>query len=111
MKKEDHHFLKISGFIRNDKQREFQQTVQFIINHLPLQCLESHLAADVFIPDQFHFFTTWDSETALNSFNSSEELELLKSAFYTLGTFESIVTGNKTEGTIFHLKRPQTRMI
>jgi hypothetical protein len=105
MEKDDLYFLKISGFIRNDKQREFQQTVQFIINHLPPQCLESHLTADVFIPDQFHFFTTWNSEAALNSFNSSEELELLKGAFYTLGSFQSTVTGSKTEGTVFHLKQ------
>lgn len=102
MQKEDNYFLKISGFIRKEKQREFQQTVQFIINHLPPQCIESHLASDVFIPDQFHFFTSWDSKPSLNSFSSSEEFELLKGAFNTLGTFQSTRTGYKTDG-IFHL--------
>ncbi len=106
MKKEEVYLLKISGFIRNEKHREFQQTVQFIINHLPPHCIESHLAVDVFTPDHFHFFTIWNSEAALNSFNSSEEFELLNGAFNTLGTFQSTVTGSKQESTLFYLNRP-----
>jgi hypothetical protein len=91
------YFLKISGYIGSGKQREFQQTIQFIFNHLPPGCLSHHLALDVFNPNLYHVISTWQSKGMLVAFKGSHEYELLKSSLETLGAYESAIAGRLTD--------------
>ena len=85
MEKKIPHFLRISGDVPGNKHREFEQTIKFVINHLPDDCIEHSLAADVFVEGHYHFFSVWLSDTAMKLFMSSVEFQLLSGAYYTLG--------------------------
>ena len=91
------YFLKISGYIGSGKQREFQQTIQFIFNHLPPGCLSHHLALDVFNPNLYHVLSIGQSKGMLVAFKGSHEYELLKSSLETLGAYESAIAGKLTD--------------
>ncbi len=97
------YFIKISGQINPSKQKEFQQTVQFVFNHLPSQCIEKSLALDVHHPELYHLYSLWKSEGAVMTFKGSNEFELLKGAFQTLGSYKDTVTGRKANIQLFEL--------
>lgn len=103
MDKDNLYFLKISGNVSSGKHREFQQTVQFIFNHLPIGCLGRNLALDVHHPNLYHLFSLWQSEAALLIFKSSHEFELLKGAYHTLGEYEDTMAGRIAEAQLFEL--------
>ena len=103
MDKDTLYFLKISGFIRSEKNREFQQTVQFIFNHLPKECLSHNLALDVHTNNLYHLYTLWQSEDSLITFKSSHEFDLLKGAFQTLGNYQETMAGKWAEVQLFEL--------
>jgi len=103
MDKDVLYFLKISGTISTSKQREFQQTVQFIFNHLSSACLDRNLSLDVITPNLYHFYSLWQSEDALLAFKSSHEYELLKGAYQTLGKYQDTMAGKKADVQLFEL--------
>jgi len=79
------YLLKISGSIGSTKHREFEQTIRFVFNMLPSGCYSSHLALDVLHPHLYHVFTLWHSASELRMFRNSEEFDLIKGSFRTLG--------------------------
>jgi quinol monooxygenase YgiN len=103
MDKDTLYFLKISGLISKSKHYEFQQTVQFIFNHLSSGCLKRNLSLDVSTPNRFHFFSLWHSDESLLAFKGSHEFELLKGAFQTLGEYEETITGKKIDVQLFEI--------
>jgi hypothetical protein len=103
MEKKHSYFLKISGSIAIGKQREFQQTVQFIFNHLPADCVIHNLALDLHVSNLYHLFTLWETEQSLQAFRSSNEFELLKGAFQTLGVYNGALTGKWADVQLFDL--------
>lgn len=103
MDKDALYFLKISGLINHAKRQEFQQTVQFIFNHLSSDCLSHHLAVDVNAPNLYHFYSLWHTEDSLVAFKSSHEFALLKGAFQTLGQYRETMSGKKAEVQLFEL--------
>ncbi len=104
MENSNSYFLKISGFIGIGKQREFQQTVQFIFNQLPSACISRSLAPDMNVSNLYHFYTLWKSEESLMAFRASHELELLKGAFQTLGLYQDAINGKWADIQLFELK-------
>ncbi len=103
MDKDAMYFLRISGLIHKAKHQEFEQTVQFIFNHLSTACLSRNLALDINTPNLYHFYSLWQSEDSLLAFKSSHEFELLKGAFKTLGLYEETMAGKKAELQLFEL--------
>lgn len=103
MKRDTLYFLKISGTVGAGKQREFQQTVQFIFNHLSSNCLEHNLALDVHTPELYHLYSIWDSEVSLYAFNSSHEFQMIKGAFQTLGSYRDTISGSQSDIQLFHI--------
>lgn len=99
------YFLKISGSIGIGKQREFQQTVQFIFNQLPSECVNHSLALDLHVSNLYHFYTLWKSKDSLMSFQASHEFELLKGAFQTLGLYRDALSGKWADVQVFELKQ------
>lgn len=96
------HFLKISGVIHAEKHHEFQQTVQFIFNQLPQQCVKREFSIDIHNADLYHIYTLWQSEQSLIAFKFSNELNLLSGAFQTLGTNSETVTGRWMDVQLFN---------
>ena len=97
------YFLKVSGSVKDEKQKEFEQTVQFIINHLSSDCLGGNLAHDVVSSDLYHFYSLWSSEESVKRFRKSNEFKILKSAFKTLGSYSDTVWGKKSDLTLFEI--------
>ena len=97
------YFLKVSGSINSGKHREFQQTVQFIFNHLPPGCLTHHLALDVFNTNLYHLYSIWQSEGALAAFKNSYEYQLLKGSFQTLGDHQNTTGGRLADLQLFEI--------
>jgi len=94
MEKDMLYFLKVSGTIRIGKHQEFQQTVQFIFNQLPTQCVKRELAIDVHNTYHYYVSTLWQSEETLAAFKASNIFDLLKGAFQTLGRFDESMEGS-----------------
>jgi len=105
MDKDTLYFLKISGTVAEGKQREFQQTVQFIVNHLPIACLSQNLSLDVNNTNLYHFYSLWQSGSAVDVFKGSHEYELLKGAFQTLGDYHETMSGRAADPQLFELNQ------
>ena len=101
MERENLYFLKISGTVTTGKQREFQQTVQFVFNQLSSNCLNHNLTLDVHIPALYHLYSLWNSEDSLHAFRSSHEFELIKGAFQTLGSYKDTMSGRWVDVQLF----------
>lgn len=105
MEQSNLYFLKISGSIAIGKQREFQQTVQFIFNQLPSSCISRSLALDMNVSNLYHLYMLWKSEDTLMAFRASHEFELLKGAFQTLGLYQDALSGKWADVHVFELKQ------
>jgi quinol monooxygenase YgiN len=78
------HFLKISGEISNLKKKEFEQTIRFVFNQMPPECLEKNLTVDVNNENRYYFFTLWTDEKAKVKFMGTNEYQLIKGAYSAL---------------------------
>jgi hypothetical protein len=90
-------FLKISGSVPQNKQKEFDQTFRFVFNQLPFECIECNLAMDVNSPGYYHFYALWQDESSLKTFMASMEFHLLVGAFKALGTINPIIEGKSQD--------------
>ncbi len=95
--------LRVSGIVNDNNRREFEQTVQFIINHLPSTCVTHELSVDVHQPGEYHFLTLWKNLESLNSFKEGAEFNMLNGAFETLGRQYGCFEGLMTEINPGHL--------
>ena len=105
MDKDNLYFLKISAHISAGKHHEFEQTVKFIFNHLPVSCLGRNLALDVYQANLYHFYSLWQNEEGLQSFKASHEYDLLKGVFHTLGEYQDMMAGKLAEVQLFELNQ------
>lgn len=103
MERDNLYFLKISGTVSAGKQREFQQTVQFVFKQLSPSCLNHNLTLDVHTVELYHVYTLWDSEAALHAFKKSNEFELIKGAFQTLGSYKDTLSGRWADVQLFEV--------
>jgi hypothetical protein len=87
------HFLKISGEIPNDKKKEFEQTIRFVFNQLPQECIQRELSFDANSEGKYSVFSLWLDEHSLLKFMESEEFLLIKGAYSALGHIYSIDRG------------------
>jgi hypothetical protein len=95
------HFLKMSGIIAGNKEKEFEQTIQFVFNQLSSDCLEKVLSMDMHKKDHYHIYYLWRSGGALKKFMASIELQLIKGAFDTLGKPGQTLFGTCVETSQF----------
>ena len=108
MQKDRPHFLRISGKINPSNKREFQQTVQFLFNHLQAECMEKHLSLDVNITNLYHLYFLWASKDALHQFKTSYDFELLNGAWQTLGSLKEIQSGGTKYLQLFETNQLDT---
>jgi hypothetical protein len=82
-----------SGTVGENKRKEFEQTVKFVLNHVPTGCTRRDFSIDVNVTGRYHLLIGWDSIDALNAFKSSEEVRLLQGAIETLGGSSEFLQG------------------
>ena len=80
--------LHIKGVIKGQKQKEFNQSVSFLMEHVDQQCVYYYLASDIQKVDIFHFYSLWTCKEALNNFIASEDYKALLGAFDVLGAVQ-----------------------
>jgi hypothetical protein len=80
------HFLKVSGDIAGNKGKEFEQTIRFVFNQMPPECVERTLSLDIHQEGHYYFFSLWLGERALKNFLNSGEYQLISGAYDALGT-------------------------
>jgi hypothetical protein len=95
--KHGEYFLTISGEISNGKKKEFEQTIRFVFNQLPQDCIKKELSFDDNPVGHCSFFSLWLSEKSVMKFMESEEFLLIKGAYSALGQMNNIVHGNSKE--------------
>jgi len=95
--------LKISGTIGVLKQKEFEQTIRFALNLLPPNCINSHLARDVFHPDMYHVYTLWKSSEDMASFKTTNEYHLMRGSFQALGFLDMDLEGELADEQVFDI--------
>ena len=82
------HFLKVSGDIAGNKGKEFEQTIRFVFNQLPPECIDRTLSLDIQHDGHYCFFSLWLNEGALKRFLNSEEYQLISGAYDALGMMD-----------------------
>jgi hypothetical protein len=82
-----------SGTVNESKRKEFEQTVKFILNHVPGGCTRQEFSIDVNVTGRYHLLIGWDSLEALNAFKSSDEVRMLQGAIDTLGESSEFLQG------------------
>jgi quinol monooxygenase YgiN len=98
------YFLKLTGSIPEQKQKEFEQTFRFVFNQISKECLEHHLAGDVNFSDRYHFYSSWPSANSLAIFLNSQEFRVLQGAYETLGTLDNAERGELIDAKMFWLR-------
>ena len=79
------YFLKVSGKIPPNKQKEFQQTFRLFGEQMPADCSGYSFAKDLLEFDTYDFFSYWKQNPSLQSFRRSDAFFILIGAFKTLG--------------------------
>lgn len=102
------YFLRISGKVNAESKQEFQQTVQFLFNHLPPDCLEKSLSLNVRDADLYHIYLLWVSKIAMRRFKQSHDFEVLNGAWETLGQICEIQSGSSKGSQPFETNRSET---
>ncbi len=110
MEKHHSYFLKISGFIPQNKRKEFEQTFRFVFNQLPPDCLAHDLSSDIFSVGYYHFYSLWPSESSLSAFLRSDEFQLLQGIYKTIGITSDKLSGDIVDIKSFHVNKPDNQV-
>jgi len=87
------HYFKLSGFIPENKQKEFEQTYRLVSSQMPSSCKQHSVSRDLLHKNVFHFVSYWDSLTSMEIFSGSSECTIMIGAFKTLGELYDDVRG------------------
>ena len=91
------YYLKLSGFIPEHNQKEFEQTYRLASTQIPEACLGFQIMRDVIHEGKYHFITYWAIVKSLDSFSQSELFFMMSGAFTTLGQLYENVKGEMTQ--------------
>jgi len=94
------YFLKISGEIPPNKQKEFEQTFRLFGEQIPGNCSGYSFSKDLLDNNMYHFFSYWKLLPSLESFRNSNAYFILIGAFKTLGRLSENNTGNMEQSLI-----------
>ena len=94
------YYLKLSGFIPENKQREFEQTYRLVSTQIPRICRNYNISKDALDEGVYHFISYWPFQSSLESFSHSASFLMLIGAFKTLGELHENVRGEMTQISI-----------
>jgi len=93
------YYLKLSGFIPENKQIEFEQTYRFVKTQIPGTCKGFSISKDTLHEGVYYFMSYWDFLSPLTSFSHSVSFVMLSGAFKTLGELYENTSGEIKEIT------------
>jgi hypothetical protein len=79
------YYLKLSGYIPESKQMEFEQTYRFACTQIPRTCDSYNISKDALDEGVYHFISYWHQMSQLRSYSQSASFLMLTGAFKTLG--------------------------
>jgi hypothetical protein len=91
------YFLKITGFIPENKQLEFEQTIRLLKSKMPRTCSGFNTSRDITDLENYQFIAYWEKLSALQSFARSSTCSMLLGAFRTLGKLKENTSGKMNE--------------
>jgi quinol monooxygenase YgiN len=97
------YFLKMSGVVPPGKQKEFEQTFKFVLNQLSSDCIKFCLATNIFVANEYHFYSLWPSAASLDAFCKSQEFLVIEGAFKALGSQDQNIRGKNIDTQSFEL--------
>jgi hypothetical protein len=93
----------MSGFVPLSKHKEFEQTFRFVSNQVSPDCMQFSLAADIFVANEYHYYSLWPTAESLDAFCRSKEFLVIEGAFQTLGSQDQDIRGKKIDMQSFEL--------
>ena len=99
------YYLKLSGFIPQDKRLEFEQTYMFVRMQIPETCTNYSITKDVFQENNYSFISYWPLLSNLQHFEQSPPFAVLTGAFRTLGKLYENTSGEILQ-TVATVKMP-----
>jgi quinol monooxygenase YgiN len=87
------YYLKLSGYIPETKQLEFEQTYRLVTTQIPRACTGYNISKDALNEGVYHFISYWSSISQINSFSHSASYLMMTGAFKTLGELYENVSG------------------
>jgi hypothetical protein len=87
------YYLKLSGYIPESKQMEFEQTYRFVTMQIPGTCKGYDITKDVFDQKLYHFVSYWSLLSHLQAFSKSASFLIMMGAFRSLGELQENSTG------------------
>jgi len=91
------YYLKLSGYIPESKQLEFEQTYRLVSTQIPKACNAYNISKDVLDDGVYHFISYWPFPAQLESFSHSPSFLMLIGAFKTLGELYENKKGEMTD--------------
>ena len=82
------YLLHIRGTVKENKHKEFNQSVSYLMKNLCDECKYYHIAYDAEKKDLLHLYSLWNSREALSKFLKSEDYNALLGAFDVLGSIQ-----------------------
>jgi len=79
------YFLKLSGYIPETKQAEFEQTYRLSSTQIPKSCEEYSISKDVLNEGVYHFVSYWPLLNHMQAFKRSASFLIIIGAFKALG--------------------------
>jgi quinol monooxygenase YgiN len=94
------YYLKLSGFIPESKQMEFEQTYRLISRQIPKTCDGYTISKDALDEGVYYFVSYWSLQQQLQFFSHSTSFLMMMGAFKTLGELRENVSGEMTQAKI-----------
>jgi hypothetical protein len=91
------YFLRITGFIPENKQVEFEQTIHLLKSQMPKSCSGFNTTRDITNKNNYQFLAYWEKLPYLKSFTRSSTCTMLLGAFRTLGKLKENTSGKMNE--------------
>lgn len=91
------YYLKITGFIPENKQVEFEQTILLLKSQMPKSCAGYNTSMDIMDKENYQFIAYWDKLPNLQSFTRASTYLMLLGAFRTLGKLTENTSGKMDE--------------
>src|SRR4051812_32082644 len=87
------YYLRLSGYIPETKQLEFEQTYRLVTTQIPRTCRGYNISKDALDDGVYHFISYWPVHTHLKSFSNSASFLMMVGAFEGLGELQENTTG------------------
>ena len=89
--------LRITGIISDKKRMEFNQSMEYMMDHLPDTCKKHFIASDLFDKGRIYFQSQWLNKEDILEFLKMDEYKAFVGAFKTLGDMKITELGEWLE--------------